>query len=307
MVIPMKDLNNLTKEVLTGAVTGTALGLVGFWLVDVPSTHAMGIAMFILTPFAAGFAIALVTRNQSSKMIAATVLALIASMAILVSLGLETILCAITAFPVLLGAVLTGVLLGWVFRKLVAGSASNDVKFTSIALLSLPLLIFAGHRMEMSTLIRSRQEVVTTSVRLSAEPTVVWASLQSFDSVQADKSFLMYFGLPIPNRCTMDGSGLGATRTCYFNKGFIKETVTKWVPPSVMGLSIDRTNLPGRRWLGFESASYELRSEGTGTILTRTTIITSHLYPEFYWRPFERWGVRSEHQYIFDDLKRRLK
>lgn len=263
--------------------------------------------MFILTPFAAGFAIALVTRDQSSKIIAATVLSLIATMGILVSLGLETILCAITAFPLLLCAVLTGVLLGWLFRKLAPRSTSNDVKFTSIVILSLPLLIFVGHRMEMSTLIHSRQEVITTSIRLGAEPNIVWASLQSFDSVQADKSFLMYFGLPIPKRCTMDGSGLGATRTCYFNKGFIKETVTDWLPPSVMGLSIDRTNLPGRHWLGFESARYELRSDGDGTILTRTTTISSHLYPEWYWRPFERWGVTSEHQYIFDDLKRRFK
>jgi hypothetical protein len=63
-------------------------------------------------------------------------------------------------------------------------------------------------------------------------------------------------------------------------------------------LIIDRTNMPGRHWLGFEHAMYELQIEGSATRLTRTTTITSHLYPVWYWRDLERWGVASEHQYI---------
>jgi len=85
-----------------------------------------------------------------------------------------------------------------------------------------------------------------------------------------------------------------------------RKTVTAWEPPNVMGLSIDRTNLPGRHWLNFEDAKYELHQDSGTTILSRTTTITSNLYPAWYWRPFERWGVASEHQYIFGDLVRRL-
>jgi hypothetical protein len=73
-----------------------------------------------------------------------------------------------------------------------------------------------------------------------------------------------------------------------------------------MRLSIDRTNMPGRHWLGFEEAEYVLRQDNGGTILTRSTTIISNLSPAFYWRPFERWGVASEHEYIFRDLARRL-
>jgi len=104
----------------------------------------------------------------------------------------------------------------------------------------------------------------------------------------------------------MRGSGVGAKRTCYFDQGYIEETVTEWSPPEVMGLSIDRTNMPGRHWLDFENAKYELRRDNSGTMLTRTTTITSNLYPVWYWRPFERWGVASEHEYIFGDLARRF-
>lgn len=168
------------------------------------------------------------------------------------------------------------------------------------------LLILAGHRVEVSTLVHPRREVVTSTVRLAADPSNVWSELQSFDSLAGEKPLLMYLGLPIPTRCVMEGSGLGAKRTCYFDHGYIQETVIECSPPSVMHLSIDRTNLPGRHWLSFEDARYELQRDGTGTVLTRSTTIVSNLYPAMYWRPFERWGVNSEHDYIFGDLARRL-
>jgi hypothetical protein len=116
----------------------------------------------------------------------------------------------------------------------------------------------------------------------------------------------MYFGLPVSLRCTLERKGVGAKRTRYFENGFIEETVTEWAPPYSMHLTIDRTNMPGRHWLGFENAAYELRQEGSGTRLTRTTTITSHLYPVWYWRYFERLGVSSEHEYLLRDLSNRL-
>ena len=73
---------------------------------------------------------------------------------------------------------------------------------------------------------------------------------------------LMYIGLPIPQRCVMNGRGVVAKRTCYFNAGYIEETVTEWSPPYRLGLSIHRTHMPGRRWLGFESAEYNLQGNG---------------------------------------------
>jgi len=69
-----------------------------------------------------------------------------------------------------------------------------------------------------------------------------------------------------------------------------------------MRLQINRTHMPGRHWLGFESAAYQLEPEGNGTRLTRTTVISSHLYPAWYWRPLERWGVESQHKYLLEDV-----
>ena len=189
-------------------------------------------------------------------------------------------------------------------RAIFTGKAGPT--FTSIVLLSIPLLILTGHRIEISTLTHPRQEVVTSTIRLSADPTHVWNDLRSFDSLQGKKPLLMYIGLPVPDSLrNARRTGRGAKRTCYFDHGSIEETVIDWQPPNVMRLAIDRTNMPGRHWLGFEYADYTLQQDGNGTILTRNTTIISNLYPAWYWRPFERWGVSSEHNYIFSDLARR--
>ena len=63
--------------------------------------------------------------------------------------------------------------------------------------------------------------------------------------------------------------------------------------------------MSGRHWLGFENAYYRLQPDGNTTLLTRTTTISSHLSPVWYWRPLERWGVTSEHNYILNEAASR--
>ena len=303
----MHDWENSLKGVLVGGLTGVAVGLAGFFVAEIPATHAMGGVIFILVPFAAGFAITLVSRDMQTVS-AAGILAAIASLALLIAMHMETPVCALLAFPLLFVGITLGVALGFIFHSLRAKlTGKAGPTFTSLVLLSMPLLILTGHRIELSTLTHPRQEVVTSTIRLSADPTHVWNDLRSFDSLQGKKPLLMYIGLPIPISCDMQGTGLGAKRTCYFDHGSIEETVIDWQPPNVMRLAIDRTNMPGRHWLGFEYAEYTLQQDSDGTILTRNTTIISNLYPAWYWRPFERWGVSSEHNYIFSDLARRTR
>lgn len=267
----------------------------------------MGPVLFMLVPFASGFAIGILSQDTRS-LIAASILAAMFALVMLIAWGWEGTLCVLMAIPLLFIGLGVGAALGLLFNKLITKfrGGNNNLTLTSVVLLSMPLLILAGHRVEKSTLIHPRRQVIISTIRLAAEPKEVWTDLQSFDSLSAKKPWLMYVGLPIPMRCVMEGSGVGAKRTCYFDHGYIQETVTEWSPPNFMRLSIDRTNMPGRHWLGFEEASYEVRRDGNETVLTRNTTIISNLYPVWYWRPLELWGVTSEHQYIFADLARRL-
>jgi len=100
---------------------------------------------------------------------------------------METPVCAVMAFPLLLVGLLSGVGigygLGYLIRTLKARFGGGDATFTSIVLLAMPLLIFAGHRMELTNPIQARRQVVTSTIRIPAEPGQVWADLQSFDSL----------------------------------------------------------------------------------------------------------------------------
>jgi len=289
------------KAVALGGAVGTAIGLLAFGFHTTTIDSGMGSALFLLAPFASGFSIALVAREPGSSN-AAAVLSVAFSLLFLVAFGWEGVLCALLALPIIFAALFFGLLIGARAKSFIASRAKNQTTTMGMLLLLGPALIVAGQRIEAPLLLSPRMEVIETQVEVHASPEWVWSNIQSIDSIQASKPFLMYVGLPIPQRCEMKGQGVGAKRTCYFNAGYIEETVTGWNPPYFMGLSIDRTHMPGRHWLGFESAEYRLELRGDSTLLSRQTTVRSNLRPSWYWRFFERLGVESEHSYILRDV-----
>jgi len=291
------------KALAAGTGAGVAVGLGGFFLAQMPHTLGMGSVMFLLVPVAAGFAIALVTPGPGVR-IAAALLAVLASLALLIAMGREGALCALLALPFLALGLVIGIALGRLLRPKLLGPRGDKTIAGLIIVLTAPFISVA-HLVERPMLNRGRTEVVTNSVRLKASPEQVWPLIASIDNVEAQKSWMMFVGLPVPRRCTVDKPGVGGKRICYFDQGFIEETITEWTPPRSMQLTINRTNMPGRHWLDFEGATYKLHPERGGTIVSRTTMIRSGLYPAFYWRYFERMGVEAEHRYVMEDLVRR--
>ena len=300
----MTDWKDVGRSTIVGALTGIATGLLAFFFLNLREHQAMGLVLFLLVPVAAGFSIVLVARHPTSTT-AAILLAITVSLSFLVFLGKEGVLCALMALPIVVGGMAIGAGIGALLRKYVLNSAAKAGRSTGLLLLVAPTLIFAGERVERPFLGQSRTEVVQSSIQVNATPTQVWDNMLSLDNMQTSKPLLMYVGLPIPQRCTMQGQGVAATRTCYFDVGYIQETVTTWDPPRRLALSIDRTHMPGRHWLSFENADYSLESSGATTMVSRTTVIASRLHPAWYWRPLERLGVESEHNYILREIARR--
>jgi hypothetical protein len=126
------------------------------------------------------------------------------------------------------------------------------------------------------------------------------------DRVTAHKGFLMRIGLPVPISCSIDKEQVGGIRRCNFESGYIEELITEWDPPRSMKLQITAWDVPGRPWLDFKDASYEIHQENGHTLMTRTTTIVSRLLPEWYWRRFEGLGVRTEHEYLFEAVKKQV-
>jgi hypothetical protein len=297
----MTDWKASLRATAVGAAAGTAMGLLAFGFLTSRQHPSMGSVLFLLVPVTAGFSIAMVARKPNSTA-AAALLSIVGSLVLLIALGKEGPLCAVLAFPILAAGLFIGIGVGVFVRWLLINRSKHQTTTTGMFLLVVPVLIVAGERVETPSLARPRTEVIQTAAEVNDSPGRVWRNIVSIDSVRASKPLLMYVGLPIPQRCTIQGQGVGAKRTCYFNAGYIEESVTGWNPPFYLGLSIDRTHMPGRHWLGFESAEYRLEPHGATILLTRRTTVLSYLHPAWYWRPLEHFGVESEHAYILRDV-----
>lgn len=293
------------KGLGVGTLTGVCFGVGGYFLAAHPKTAGLGSVMFLMVPFSAGFAIALITDLASAVWISCA-LGTLVSLGTLVAFGREGFLCALLSLPILAVGLVVGSLAGFLFRRYIVERFSHPGTSTLMVLVLVPVVIAGSRRVELPSLENPRRETVTSGRIVPATPDEVWRHIESVDRIDTKKPLLMYVGLPVPVRCTLDGKGVGAKRTCYFNNGSIQETVTEWRPPYAMRQTIDRTNMPGRHWLGFEDALYELRPAGSGTAVTRTTTFTSRLAPVWYWRYFERLGIQAEHKYILEDLANRV-
>ncbi|MEX2188934.1 MAG: hypothetical protein WD875_19150 [Pirellulales bacterium] len=295
--------NNFNVGVCVGTVVGVLLQLVGFLLV-VGDGSEFGWVIFLIVPFVSGFAVAAIVR-RANRVAACCTAGLFINFSVLVFTGGEGILCCLMALPLVATGVASGALLGYLLRGRFIDRMTSSGRKTALLLLCCPLLIAAADRVERPFRSVEQREDVTTETTVDAPLEETWDLVAHMPTLDGPHPFLLRVGLPVARRCELDRAAVGGRRVCYFDDGIIAQEVTAWRRPSYMGLRITENTLPGRRWLTFIDASYELRSEGSQTRVVRHTAIGTRLYPRWYWRPLERWGVESEHEFVFSNLKRR--
>ena len=289
---------------VVGTTTAVVFGLGGFFLVN-DQTGSMGTVLFVALPLATGFATALVSRGAKLATACLLVGALICTAVLLIT-RMEGWVCVLMSAPLLAVALTIGALIGVLFRHHFIDKMQKQNLGLFLTLAVLPFFLMGANSAEEQSRRTPRAETITNTLVTDASREVVWNQLKTFDRIDGSKGLLMRIGLPVPVSCTMSGEGVGATRTCYFEQGHIQERVTEWNPPNSMSLEITEFDVPGRPWLSFKDASYELTSEGTRTVVTRKTTIVSRLSPAWYWRPMEKIGVETEHEYLFDEVKRKI-
>ncbi len=301
---PEQDNSIVVAAVTVGGLTAAAFGAGGFYFIN-DRTGSMGAVLFLLLPVATGFATALVVRGRN-LLIASLCLGALICTGILLVTGMEGWVCVLMSMPFILVGLPIGALLGWLVRKFVIDRLRKKYVATLLMLVVIPFFLMGANKAEEQSRRTPRFETFTNTLLVDGPPEVVWNQLKTFEKVQGSKGFLMRIGLPVPVSCTMSGEGVGAIRTCYFESGHIEERVTEWDPPSSMKFEIVAFDVPGRPWLSFRDASYELTQDGERTLITRKTTIISRLSPVWYWRRMEKIGVETEHEYLFEEVKRRV-
>ena len=293
---------NLLKGVLLGTALGVALQLGGYLLVR-GARSEFGTVMFVLVPIVSGFAVAAVVRRPK-RIVACCITGGIITFSVMLFVRWEGIICCAMSSPLVAAGVAIGAFIGYRVRGRFIDKLPGPGQTTLVLLMFCPLFIAAADRVERPFRAVQLHEVFTTETTVAASPERVWELVAEMHKLDGPRPFLLRCGLPTPTRCELDHAGVGGRRVCYFDNGIIAQEVTKWERPTFMGLRITGSTLPGRHWLTFVDASYELSAVGKQTRIVRHTTIGTRLYPRWYWRPLERWGVTSEHEFVFSNLHR---
>jgi len=298
------DVPNLMFGLIAGVVTAVAFGIGCFFLVT-NSDGFMGWTLFLAVPIATGFATALVARRRN-VLIASLIIGLLFCTVILLLTGYEGFVCVLMSAPLIGVGLAFGGLFGWLVRVHVIDKSRSSKTLTILMLLITPMFLMGANRTEES--VRGpRTQTVSDTLVVDALPETVWNELKNMESINARKTFLMKIGLPVPVSCKTEGEGVGRKRTCYFEHGFIEERITEWKFPNSMKFEIVAFDVPGRPWLSFQDAGYDIQRVDNKTVITRKTTIVSRLSPAWYWRRLEAIGVHTEHNYLFEGLGNTLK
>ncbi len=299
-----EDFANLILGLAVGIGTAVVFGLGGYFLISDRETGSMGAVLFFLLPLATGLATGLVARRLNILFVSLIVGFLICC-AVLLATKEEGFVCVLMSAPIIIVGLGIGALLGILIRYLINKSTQSRA-LSLLVLFILPFFLMGANSIEKPSRRTPRHETFTSVLVIDAAPEKVWNSIKTMDRVTAHKGFLMRIGLPVPVSCKVDKEAVGGTRTCYFESGYIEERITEWEPPRSMKLEITAWDVPGRPWLDFKDASYEIHEENGLTVMTRTSTIASRLLPASYWRRFERIGVETEHEYLFEAVRNRI-
>lgn len=293
---------NFVKGIALGTLVGVVLQLGGYLLVRHDGSQ-FGWAMFGAVPFVSGFTVAAIVRRPK-RVLACSLAGGIVTFSVLLFTRWEGILCCLMSSPLVAAGMAIGAFIGYKVRGQFIDKMDAPGKASTLIVLLSPLFIAAADRIERPFIEAQEREVFMTETVVSASPERTWDLVAEMKALDGPRPFLLHVGLPVPTRCELANGAVGGGRVCYFDNGLIAQEVTDWNRPSFMGLRVTGTTLPGRHWLSFIDASYELFPEGASTRIVRHTTIGTRLYPRWYWRPLERWGVTSEHEFVFSNLRR---
>jgi hypothetical protein len=299
-LVPESGMGAAVSAILITALLGA--GMVYVFTI-ILSSYGWGI--FLGIPFFLGLFSTLVFTVRGARPFkecaSVATLSVIVLSGILLGLALEGFICILMAAPIGILLALLGALVGHLIVSVKTAGRERAMMLWMLVLLTPGLLAAEASHPPGPAVYSAIDRIV-----VDAPAPQVWDTLKAIDTLTVPKPLLLRMGLPVPVRCTLEREGVGARRTCIFEKGTIDERVLEWEPPRRMRLEIVRSTLPGRHWLGFREAIYELDSEAGRTRITRTTTYTSILEPRWYWGALEKFGLSSMHSYVLEDLQARF-
>ena len=227
----LAERSNSVKAIVYGSLVGMATFLVGMTLAFIGSTKPYGFTLFFFVPVVTGFTVACFVNPFRVALLTVVICYGFVSLYLLFA-GLEGIICVAMATPlILLGAAL-GALCSWALQR----RCKSQATLLLFPLIGLPAIFGAGQVEEELYPVDRVEEIISTHV-VGVPAEKAWETLIAAGHISGRKPLLLRIGLPVPIRCTLEGTGVGAKRTCYFDSGFIEERIIAWDPPPTVNPS----------------------------------------------------------------------
>lgn len=272
-----------------------------------------GLALFVLTPFYAGFSsTALYAYNHSvskGKAFQISIITMgIMTLALLV-FAIEGIICILMAAPI-------GILLMWLGSLLGLYMASKKPSGTLTGLVLLMLIVpltgFIEHETEKENITS-----VVTSVKINAGQETVWKHVIVFPTLKEPTEFLFKAGIAYPIDATIEGTGVGAVRYCNFTTGSFVEPITKWDAPNLLSFDVLESPQPMKELSFWDIDAPHLhdyfvskkgqfkivRISDTETLLEGTTWYSNRIKPNFYWNLWSDYIIHKIHNRVLNHIK----
>lgn len=292
----------MKKEFVISIIISLTFLSLGFLLLHY-ELIGYGLSFFVFLPFSLGYILG--KPNIKGISLMGIIFSLIIFFILLLAGNLEGMVCILMAMPLIIGAVIIGLLVKYLTKKQQKSDKKENVIKSSILPFCL-FLIFGFSETELTkndnNIIEIKSEIIVPYTAME-----VYETIKSVDTLDTKKPFLMKLDLPIPQKCILEEEKVGGIRTCYFEGGKIVEKITKLEKGKVLKMDVIDYQLTGRKWLRFKEAIYLFDELENGqTKMTRITTYTSELYPRFYWKPLEQIGIEQEHEYVFSNLVKDL-
>lgn len=274
-------------------LTFTSIGLI----LTLTGLADLGMAFFFFLPLAIGISSGLLPDLKQA--IYGTLSSLFIFSLFLIATKAEGLVCVVMALPIILIAIWIGWAIGRSIRK--------DKKDTNIKFTIAPLLIFlVANLLEIFSGNPKVPASVSTSFILNNSPEKVYNSIIAVDTVDVETNLLQKIGLPTPRKCILTEAKVGGLRLCEFEEGTIVEEIKELVLNKYLRMDVIECNLDRERhWLKFKEDIYNIEDLTNGqTKITRTTTYTSTLKPRLYWEIMEGLTIKTEHDFVFRNLKK---
>jgi hypothetical protein len=285
-----------TPGVLLAALLAATLGVATVW------TWGYAAGTVLVLPICVGSILGFGLRKGVVAKALLTLLIVCSIIVGLFSLSLAGAFCAACLFVVLLVPAYVGVFFGTILRLHLKGTQWDQRWHLPALVLILTPLLFSGIERCIFPHPYAAEEVRTT-VDAPIGTRDAWNGMMFYEQVKLPAPWLLRLLLPKPLYTMGRSEKIGDHRICVYETGRLVKYITAVAPGRRLDFAVtEQTNVENQsvRLIG---GSFEFASvDASHARITLSTNYEPLLGPRWEWRPFERIGVTTLHQFVIEGM-----